>query len=133
MFQGFKAFLMRGNVVDLAVGVVIGAAFGSVVNSLVADIITPVISAVAKMPDFSKLAFTVNDSAISYGKFLNAAIAFLLVALAIYFFVVVPMGKLMAKISKPGNPTSKACQECLGEIPYEASRCKHCTQLVAKA
>lgn len=133
MLQGFKAFLMRGNVVDLAVGVVIGAAFGSVVNSLVADILTPVISAVAKVPDFSKLAFTVNNSAITYGKFLNSVIAFILMAIAIYFFVVVPMGKLLSKISKPGTPTSKACEQCLSEIPYQALRCKHCTQPVAKA
>ncbi|QQS22753.1 large conductance mechanosensitive channel protein MscL [bacterium] len=133
MLQGFKAFLMRGNVVDLAVGVVIGASFGSVVNSLVADVITPLISALAKVPDFSKLAFVINGSAIGYGKLLNALIAFVLVAAAIYFFVVVPMGKILAKVSKPGSPTSKACEECLGEIPYQASRCKHCTQPVAKA
>lgn len=132
MLSGFKQFLMRGNVVDLAVGVVIGAAFGAVVTSLVADIITPIISAIAKLPDFSKMAVTVNGSAIGYGSFLNALITFLIVAAAIYFIVVVPMGKLMAKVSKTHEPTTKACEECLSEVPYAARRCKHCGQPISE-
>ena len=103
MLSGFKTFIMRGNVVDLAVGVVIGAAFGDVVTSLVKDIITPIIAAIFKQPDFSTMAITVNGSSIMYGNFLNSAISFLLVALAIYFFVVVPINKLMIRAGKQGN------------------------------
>jgi large conductance mechanosensitive channel len=128
MLNGFKQFLMRGNVVDLAVGVVIGAAFGSVVNSLVVNIITPIISAIAKLPDFSTMAIVVNGSAIGYGSFLNALISFMIVAAAIYFIVVLPMGKLMAKVNKDKLPSTKSCDECLSEVPYEARRCKHCGQ-----
>lgn len=95
MLQGFKSFLMRGNVIDLAVGVVIGAAFGGVVNSLVADVITPIIGAIAKIPDFSGLALTLNGSKLMYGNFLNALISFIIVAAAIYFFVVIPVNKAM--------------------------------------
>lgn len=128
MLQGFKEFIMRGNVVDLAVGVVIGAAFGSVVTSLVEHVITPIISALAKSPDFGNLSVSVNGTAIGYGAFLNALISFLLIALAIYFFVVVPMNKLMKRFSRNTLPTTRACQECLSEIPVEARRCRHCGQ-----
>ncbi len=100
MMKGFRDFIMRGNVVDLAVGVVIGSAFGTVVASLVKDILTPLIGAIAKVPDFSGLAFTINGSQFMYGVFINALIAFVLVAAAIYFFVVVPMNKLMARVKK---------------------------------
>lgn len=100
MMKGFRDFIMRGNVVDLAVGVVIGSAFGTVVASLVKDILTPLIGAIAKVPDFSGLAFTINGSQFMYGVFINAVIAFVLVAAAIYFFVVVPMNKLMARVKK---------------------------------
>lgn len=131
MFEGFRKFIMRGNVVDLAVGVVIGAAFGTVVTSLVEKIITPLISAIAKLPNFSSLSVVVNGSQIGYGAFLNAVISFLLVALAIYFFVVVPMNKVMARFSRNQAPTTKECEECLSEVPYEARRCKHCTQPLA--
>lgn len=103
MLSGFKTFIMRGNVVDLAVGVVIGAAFGDVVTSLVKDIITPIIAAIFKQPDFSTMAITVNGSSIMYGNFLNAAISFLIVALAIYFFVVTPINKLMIRAGRDGN------------------------------
>lgn len=130
MLQGFKDFIMRGNVVDLAVGVVIGAAFGGVVTSLVEDVLTPIISAIAKLPDFSKLSLTINDVSIGYGSFLNAVIGFLLVALAIYLFVVVPMQKVMAKMTKPAEATTKACDECCSEVPLAAKRCKHCGQPV---
>lgn len=100
MLKGFRDFIMRGNVVDLAVGVVIGSAFGSVVTSLVKDVLTPLIGAIAKVPDFSGLAFTINGSHFMYGAFLNAVIAFVLIAASIYFFVIVPMNKIMAKVKK---------------------------------
>lgn len=127
--QGFKSFIMRGNVVDLAVGVVIGAAFGTVVTSLVADIITPLIGAIAKLPDFAGLSFTVNGSKFMYGSFINALIGFILVAAAIYFFVVVPMSKLIPAKAAPA--TTKACGQCKSDIPLEATRCSHCTQPVS--
>lgn len=103
MLNGFKTFVMRGNVVDLAVGVVIGAAFGDVVTSLVKDVITPIIAAIFKQPDFSSMAITINGSSIMYGNFLNAAISFLIIALAIYFLVVTPINKLMARVGKQAN------------------------------
>lgn len=132
MLGEFKQFLLRGNVVDLAVGVVIGAAFGSVVTALVSDILTPLISAIAKVPDFSGLFFTINESKFLYGHFINAVISFLLVAGAIFFFVVKPMNILIAKShkdEKPADPTTKKCGQCLSEIPLAATRCAHCTQI----
>lgn len=131
MLKGFKEFIMRGNVVDLAVGVVIGSAFGTVVTSLVQNILTPLISALTRLPDFSNLRLTINGSDLGFGLFLNALISFLLVALAIYFFVVVPMNKLFTRFRRPEAPTTKECQQCLSEVPIEASRCKHCTQPLA--
>ncbi len=129
----FKQFLLRGNVVDLAVGVVIGASFGTVVSALVKDIFTPFISAIAKVPDFSGLAFTLNESKFLIGDFLNALISFLLVSTAIFFFVIKPMNILVARSKKgtPVDPTTKKCPECLSEIPLEAKRCSHCAQIVA--
>ncbi len=130
MLQGFKQFILRGNVVDLAVGVVIGSAFGAVVNALVADLLTPLIGAIAKVPDFSGLVLTINGSMFSYGHFINALISFVLVAAAIYFFVVTPINALIArtkKEEKPADPTSKKCSECLSEIPLAARKCAHCT------
>ncbi len=103
MLSGFKTFIMRGNVVDLAIGVVIGAAFGNVVNSLVKDIITPIIAAIFKQPDFSSMAITINGSAIMYGNFLNAALSFLIMALAIYYLVVHPINRLMVRAGKEAN------------------------------
>jgi large conductance mechanosensitive channel len=130
MLQEFKQFLLRGNVVDLAVGVVIGAAFGGVVTALVADFLTPLIAAIATVPDFSGLLFTVNGSQFMYGHFINALISFLLVAAAIFFFVVKPMNALIARSRKevPADPTTKKCGECLSEIPLAAKRCAHCAQ-----
>lgn len=132
MLKEFKQFLLRGNVVDLAVGVVVGAAFGTIVSALVSDLLTPLISAIAKVPDLSGLSFTVNDSKFMYGHFLNALISFLLVASAVFFFVVKPMNMLIKKSKKetPADPTSKRCQECLSEIPIAAKRCAHCTQVI---
>ncbi len=134
MLSGFKQFILRGNVVDMAVGVVIGASFGSVVTALVQDLLTPLIGAIAKVPDFSGLLFTLNGSKFMYGSFVNALISFLMVAAAIYFFVVTPINALVARTKKqpvPADPTSKNCPECLSEIPAAAKRCAHCAQPVA--
>ena len=132
MLKEFKQFLLRGNVVDLAVGVVVGAAFTTVVNALVADLLTPFISAVARVPDFGGLAFAINGTEFKYGHFINALISFVLVASAIFFFVVKPMNILVGKSRKgpPADPTTKKCAECLSEIPMGAKRCSHCTQPV---
>lgn len=129
MIQGFKQFILRGNVVDLAVGVVIGAAFGKVVTALVESLLTPLISAVAKVPDFSGLYFTLNDTKFMYGNFLNALIAFILVAAAVYFFVVTPINSLIAKTKKEGpiDPTTKKCPKCMSEIQINATKCAFCT------
>lgn len=132
MLKEFKQFLLRGNVVDLAVGVVVGAAFGNVVNSLVKDILTPFISAIAKVPDFSYLVFTINGSKFMYGNFLNILISFLLISVTIFFFVVKPINLLVSKSKKeaPLDPTTKKCSECLSEIPIQAKRCSHCAQVI---
>jgi len=132
MLEDFKKFLLRGNVVDLAVGVVIGAAFGTVVTALVTDLLTPFIAAVARVPDFGGLIFSLNGSTFRYGHLLNAVISFLLVASAVFFFVVRPMNMLIARSHKevPVEPTEKKCPECLSLIPIEATRCKYCTQSV---
>lgn len=129
MLKEFKQFLLRGNVVDLAVGVVIGAAFGTIVSSLVSDLLTPFIAAIAKVPDFSGLMFTINDSQFMYGHFINSLISFILVASAVFFFVVKPMNMLISRSRKepPADPTTKKCPECLSEIPIEAKRCAFCT------
>jgi large conductance mechanosensitive channel len=131
--KGFKQFLLRGNVVDLAVGVVIGAAFGSVVTAMVKDLLTPLIAAVVKAPDFSGLYFTLNGSKFLYGEFVNAAIAFVRVATAVYFFVVLPINALIARAKRepPADPTTKKCPECLSEIPIGARRCAFCTSLIS--
>ncbi len=133
MLKEFKQFLLRGNVVDLAVGVVIGAAFGTVVTALVSDLLTPLIAAIAKVPDFSGLSFKINGSIFMYGHFINSFISFILVAAAIFFFVIKPMNLLIARSRKeaPADPTTKKCNECLSEIPMEARRCSHCTQPVS--
>lgn len=133
MLKEFKQFLLRGNVVDLAVGVVVGAAFSSIVNAFVTDILTPFISAIAKVPDFSGLTWEVNESKFLVGHFLNALISFLLVASAVFFFVVKPINVLMSKAKKspPSLPNTQKCPECRSEIPKDAKRCAHCTQVVA--
>jgi large conductance mechanosensitive channel len=129
MLKEFKAFLLRGNVVDLAVAVVIGAAFGAVVTALVADLITPIIAAIFGKHDFSGLTFTINGSVFRYGHFLNAVIAFVTIAAAVFFFVVVPVNALMArrKTEPPVDETVRGCPECLSEIPVAAKRCAFCT------
>src|ERR1035437_62557 len=129
--SGFKQFILRGNVVDLAVGVVIGASFGTVVNSLVKDMLTPFIGAIAKVPDFSGLFFTLNGSKFMYGELINTLISFLLVAASIYIFVVMPMNMLNARVHKgTQTPTTKKCPECKSDIPIDARRCAHCAQVV---
>jgi large conductance mechanosensitive channel len=131
MLKGFREFLFRGNVVDLAVAVVIGAAFGAVVTALVKDLITPLIAAIVGKPDFSALTFTVNNSKFLYGDFLNAVVSFVLIAAAIYFIIVVPMNKIQARFKKPeAAPTTKECPECLSTIPIGAKRCAHCTVML---
>ena len=132
MLKGFRAFLLRGNVVDLAVAVVIGAAFGSVVTAFVKDLVTPLIAAAGGKPDFSGLFFTVNGSRFLYGEFLNALLAFLLIAVVIFYFVVLPINALVARSRKepPPDPTTKKCGQCLSEIPVDATRCAFCTQPV---
>jgi len=134
MLKGFKQFILRGNVVDLAVGVVIGASFSSLVAALVKDIITPIVAAIVKVPDFSNLVFVINGSKFMYGDFLNVLISFLLIALTIYFVVVVPMNKLLSfgKKEEKSEPTTKKCPECLSEIPLKASRCSFCTTKIAE-
>ncbi len=132
MLKEFKTFLLRGNVVDLAIGVVIGAAFGAIVSALVSDLLTPLIAAIAKVPDFSGMVFTINSSKFMIGHFINALISFVLVAGAVFFLVVKPMNMLAAKLKKepPADPTTKKCKECLSEIPVDAKRCAHCAQVV---
>jgi large conductance mechanosensitive channel len=125
---GFKKFILRGNVVDLAVGIVIGAAFTGVVQALVKDIITPLIGMAGGIPDFSSWAITVNGARLLVGDFLNALISFLLVAAVVYFLVVLPVTKLMDKYrSEPQPAPTKGCPECLSKIPQAARRCAHCT------
>jgi large conductance mechanosensitive channel len=129
MASGFKQFLLRGNVVDMAVGIVIGAAFGTVVTGFVKDLLTPLIAAIVRQPDFSALTFTVNGSKFLYGEFVNALLSFLIIAAAVYFFVVMPVNALIARSRKdpPADPTTRKCQECLSEIPIAARRCAFCT------
>ena len=132
--NGFKQFLLRGNVVDMAVGIVIGAAFGGVVTGFVKDLLTPLIAALVKAPDFSGMTFEINGSKFLYGEFLNAFISFLIIAAAVYFFVVMPMNALMARMKKEppaADPTTKKCPECLSEIPIAARRCSACASPVA--
>jgi len=133
MFSGFKKFILRGNVVDLAVAVVIGAAFGAVVASFVADILTPLIAAIVGKPDFSALVANVNGSIVKYGLFLNALISFLMVAAAVYFFIVAPLNAWNDRRQRgqaPPDPTTKACPECTTVIPIAARRCPQCTAVL---
>jgi large conductance mechanosensitive channel len=129
VLKDFKAFLLRGNVVDLAVGIVIGAAFGAVVTALVADLITPIIAAIIGKPDFSSLTFTINASVFRYGSFLNALIAFVSIAAAVFFFVVKPMNVMIERRHRGADADdseTRPCSECLSEIPREARKCAFC-------
>ena len=134
MLSGFKQFILRGNVVDMAVGVVIGAAFAGVVGAFTKDLLTPFIAAIVGKPDFSAISFTINGSVFALGDFINALVSFLLVAAAVYFFVVTPINALVARMRKapaPADPTTRKCPECKMEIPIDARRCAHCTSQVA--
>ena len=134
MLKGFRDFILRGNVVDLAVAVIIGAAFNAIVTSGVKDILTQIIAAVAGKPDFSGVVVKLNGTPIYIGNFLNATISFLIVTSVVYFGVVLPLNTLLARFKKPepaAPPATKACPECLSEIPIAARRCAHCAQPVA--
>jgi large conductance mechanosensitive channel len=133
MLNGFKKFILRGNVVDMAVGVVVGAAFGAVVTEMTKAFLTPLIALLVGKPDYSNLKFAVRGTMFPIGDFINACISFFLIAAAVYFFVVVPVNWLIAHMHKDtpaAAPTTKSCPECLSEIPLEAKRCSHCTQVV---
>lgn len=125
MFKGFRDFIMRGNVIDLAVGIVIGIAFGAVINSFVKNLITPLVGIIGGK-DFSSLTFTIHGSTFTYGNFINDLIAFILIAAAIYYVVVVPMNKLAERRKAGADPDKKDCPECLAEIPYAAGKCMYC-------
>jgi large conductance mechanosensitive channel len=133
MLGDFKKFILRGNVADLAVAVVIGAAFTAIVTALVKDVITPLIAAIFGKPDFSNLYFTLNKSQIMYGDFLNAVVAFVLIASVVFFFVVQPLNKLVAYSNRHKSvedPSEKKCPECLSTIPIDAKRCAFCTSRI---
>lgn len=131
MAQGdFRKFLLRGNVVDMAVGIIIGAAFATVVKSLVADLITPLVAAIWAQPNFGSLSFTIHHSRFLYGNFINAVISFVIMAVVIYYFIVLPMNQLMARFHPPAPPpppNTQPCPECLSQIPLAAKRCAFCT------
>jgi large conductance mechanosensitive channel len=129
MAGGFKQFLLRGNVVDLAVGVVVGAAFGSVVTAFTKDLLTPLIAAIAGKPNFAAIQFTINNSKFLVGDFINAVVSFLIIATAVYYFVVLPVNALVSRARRepPADPTTKKCPECLSEIAIGAKRCAFCT------
>jgi len=131
----FKQFLLRGNVIDLAVAVVIGAAFGAVVSALVADLITPLIAAIVGQHDFSQMTATLNNSTFTYGHLVNALISFVMIAAVVFFLVIKPINALIKRSRKqpPADPTTRKCPECLSEIPIEARRCRFCTVEVPPA
>jgi large conductance mechanosensitive channel len=133
MLKDFKAFIMRGNVIDLAIAVVIGAGFSAIVAALVKDIVTPFIAAIGGKPDFSRLVFTINGSKFFYGDFINALVSFLIIAFVVFFFIVKPINKLhqiSASRKTPEEPSDRKCPECLSTIPKAASRCMFCTSKV---
>lgn len=129
--SGFKQFVLRGNVVDMAVGVVVGAAFGAVGTALTKDLLTPLVAAIVGKPEFSAITFTINKSVFALGDFINTVVSFILVTAAMYVFVVRPVNALVSHLGKaPEHPLTKKCHECLSEIPIDARRCSHCTQPV---
>ena len=128
----FRAFMLRGNLVDTAVGIVIGLAFTAVITALVASLITPLIAAIFGKPDFAALTFTINGSVFTYGLFLNALLSFVLVAIVLFFTVVKPVNAMRARRESP-DPTTRECPECLSEIPLEAHRCAFCTAELSAA
>jgi large conductance mechanosensitive channel len=136
MLQGFKQFIFRGNVLDLAVAVVMGVAFGAVIAALVKDLITPLIAAIFGKPDFSAIEFTVNGSRFPIGDFINSVVSFILIAAAVYFFIVLPVNKVLERMRRgeaAPDPTTKKCPECLSDIPIAARRCAFCTSPLTEA
>jgi large conductance mechanosensitive channel len=137
VLKGFRDFILRGNVVDLAVAVILGAAFNAIVNSLVSDILNPLIAATIGKPDFSAIVLDVGSGKVKVGNFLNAAISFIIIASVVYFFIVLPINYVMKKFKKDDPsappPPTKTCPECLSEIPLGAKRCAHCAQPQAAA
>jgi large conductance mechanosensitive channel len=135
MLKGFRDFILRGNVVDLAVAVILGAAFNSIVTSLVGDVLNPLIAATIGKPDFSSVVLHVGGGAIKVGNFFNALVSFIIIASVVYFAIVLPMNALLARLKKPDAPPpapdTKICPECLSAIPIKARRCAECTQPVA--
>jgi len=135
MLKGFRDFILRGNVMDLAVAVIIGAAFTAIVNSLVGDVLNPLIAAVVGKPDFSAIVVHIGSGVVKIGNFFNAVISFLIIAAVVYFFIVLPVNTLVARMKKaeapPAAPDAKTCPECLSTIPKAARRCANCTQPVA--
>jgi len=133
MFKGFRDFILRGNVVDLAVAFIMGAAFNAIVTSLVKDVLMQFIASIVGKPDFSAIVVKLNGTPINIGNFINATVSFLIVAFVVYFFVVLPINTVLARLKKPEPlpPATKVCAQCLSEIPAAATRCAHCTQLVA--
>lgn len=130
MLREFREFIMRGNVIDLAVAVVIGAAFGAIVTSLVETMVTPLIAAIGGQPDFSAISFTINGSEFRIGEFINSLVSFLIIAAVIFFFVVKPMNAVMERVRRneaTPDPTTGVCNYCKTEVPLEATRCPHCT------
>jgi large conductance mechanosensitive channel len=127
--NGFKQFLLRGNVVDMAVGIVVGAAFGTVVTSFVKDLLTPLIASAGHAPDFSRIFFQFRGSRFLIGDFVNAVVSFIIIAAAVYFAVVLPINTLVARMRRepPPDPTTKKCPECISEIPIQAKKCAFCT------
>jgi large conductance mechanosensitive channel len=135
MHKEFKEFLLRGNLIEIAVGLVLALAFTAVVTSLVEDLITPIIAAIFGQPDFSGLTFTINDSTFRYGEFLNALLAFVLIAAVLFFLVIKPVNALIERTRREGtpDPTTRQCPECLSEIPVDARRCAYCTAEVTRS
>lgn len=131
--SGFRKFMLRGNLIELAVAVVIGTAFTALVTALVKDLITPLIAAIGGKPNFSNLSFTLNHSRFAYGDFINAILAFLIIAAVVYFLVVLPIGKVMERVGRAKVATERECPECLSEIPLAARRCMYCTSQVTPA
>ncbi len=134
MLKGFRDFILRGNVVDLAIAVILGTAFNAIVTSLVGDVLNPLIAATVGKPDFSSVVLKVGGGAIKVGNFFNAVVSFVIVAGVVYFAIVLPVNSLMARFKKPvpdAPPATKACPECLSDIPVAARRCAHCTQAVS--
>jgi large conductance mechanosensitive channel len=131
MFKGFTRFILKGNVLDLAIAVVIGAAFGGLISAFVKDLLTPLIAAVGGQPDFSTLSFTVNNSRFMYGDFINAVLSFLIIGAAIYFFVVVPVIRFTARSRPAEVPATRKCPDCLSEVPVQARKCAFCTSVIS--